>query len=115
MNLENTKSIKIGNRNIVKIISGGVVLWERQYKWEKYTLNEVEWIGNLTEVAIGRDMNKLFPEYHDFRFERDGGTTSLYGRRKPTSSNKVGVVKSPYQTAYPKDGISGDYYYKLIA
>lgn len=115
MDLKNTEHVKVGNRNIVKIVSGGVVLWERQYKWEKYTLNGVELIGSLTRWLNEYEMKKEFPEYHDFEELLDGDTIMLYGRRKPTRLNMVGIVKSPYQTAYPKDGISGDYYYKLIA
>lgn len=90
------------------------MIWERLYKWEKYSLNKVEWLASLMPLASEGDIPKLFPEYHDFRIERDDGTTSLYGRRKPTSYNKVGVVKSPYETTYPKDGISGEYYYKFL-
>lgn len=114
MNLKNTKQVKVGNRNIVKIVSGGVVLWERLYKWEKYTLNEVEWLTSLTRWLSENEIAELFPEHHDFDVSQDGNTISLYGRRKPTRFNMVGIVKSPYETTYPKDGILGDYYYKFI-
>ena len=91
------------------------MLWGRPYKWEKYSLNKLEFLAGITPFAPASEVIEYYPDYHDFEVRREGSSENLYGRRKPTSSNKVGVVKSPYQTAYPKDGISGDYYYKLIA
>ena len=108
------KAIKHASDDIVKILSGGVLLWERLYRWEKYTLNKVIWIANLTRYLSKQEIVEAFPQYHDFSVEQDGSTIQLFGRLKPTKSNMTGVVTSPYRAAYPDYDMSGNYYYKFI-
>lgn len=42
MDLKNTEHVKVGNRNIVKSISGGVLIWSREQQIRNYLIRASE-------------------------------------------------------------------------
>lgn len=91
------------------------MLWEKPYKWKKYTLNQRERLGYFNSRPSEEFLIDRFTRFYDFRVRETAfGTFEVTAIRHITEENNVGVVTSPNKNKYPHDGIQDGYYYKLI-
>lgn len=87
------------------------MLWEKPYKWEKYTLSERERLGYLTARPSEYFLNERFSDFCYFEVEE-----TVYGTFKVTAvrRTKIVIVSSPNRNAYPDNGVKEGCFYKFL-
>lgn len=111
MELKNIESVKAANQNIVKILSGGVLLWEKLYRWGKYFISDRESLGYFNTRPSDDLLSERFPDFFDFEIEETSfGTFEITAVRR----TEVVIVSSTDRSAYPDDGFMDGYFYKFI-
>lgn len=80
------------------------------FRWKKYDLVRRDF-GYFTQKLSFAEMKKRYPECVSFHFQDTGyGTYEAYGYEPRYITN----VKSNNMNEYPREGISGGFYYVLI-
>lgn len=87
------------------------MLWEKLYRWEKYTLSERERLGYFNTRPNYTFLSERFPDFLYFEVEATAyGTFGITAVRR----TKIVIVSSPNRNAYPDDGIKDGCFYKFI-
>ena len=113
MNLSNVTNIKIPEGNVVKIVSGSDVLWEKDYSKEYFTLTFDDEIGTITmKLAVYWSEDKktwteavadstITPNSKTVYFKQTGTSLGIAEGNLPDTelSSKVFVVSKDYSVS----------------